>query len=123
VEENVSWVMLFPSGILATGASTYGAQMPGFCRLDGTLGSLEVSPYGYQGLRVQGRYASSADKGAPPVTIDETSAELDPMQFAREMDHFSECVTEDRVPNTPGEEGLADMQCIEAIYKSAGVTL
>jgi predicted dehydrogenase len=123
VEENVSWVMRFPSGILATGASTYGARMPGFCRLDGTLGSLEVSPYGYQGLRVQGRYASSADKGAPPVTIDETSAELDPMQFAREMDHFSECVTEDRVPNTPGEEGLADMQCIEAIYKSAGVTL
>jgi predicted dehydrogenase len=123
VEENVSWVMRFPSGILATGASTYGAQMPGFYRLNGTLGSVEVGPYGYQGLHAQGSYASSAEKGAARVTIDEMATELDPMQFTHEMDHFSECVIEDRVPNTPGEEGLADMRCIEAIYGSAGVKL
>ena len=42
------------------------------------------------------------------------------MQFVREMDHFSECILRDRTPKTPGEEGLADIRCIEAIYKTAG---
>jgi predicted dehydrogenase len=35
------------------------------------------------------------------------------------MDHFSRCVRENRTPLTPGEEGLADLRVIEAIYKAA----
>jgi predicted dehydrogenase len=38
--------------------------------------------------------------------------------FTKEMDHFSECVLEDRQPWTPGEEGLADIRVIEAINRS-----
>jgi predicted dehydrogenase len=34
------------------------------------------------------------------------------------MDHFSECVLEDKRPWTPGEEGLADLRVIEAINRS-----
>jgi predicted dehydrogenase len=123
VEENVSWMMRFPSGALATGASTYGATMPGFYRLHGALGWLEVGTFTYQGQRLQGRYAASPEHGAPSVDIDETSHELDPMQFVREADHFSECILMDRKPQAPGEEGLADLRCIEAIYQSAGVKL
>jgi len=40
-------------------------------------------------------------------------------QFALEMDHMAECVRADRVPHTPGEEGLQDQRIMEAIYRSA----
>jgi predicted dehydrogenase len=123
VEENVSWLMRFPSGAMATGASTYGATMPGFYRLHGALGWLEVGTFTYQGQRIQGRYAASPERGAPSVNIDETSQEMDPMQFVRQADHFSECILQDRTPQAPGEEGLADLRCIEAIYQAAGVKL
>lgn len=35
------------------------------------------------------------------------------------MDHFSQCITENTLAYTPGEEGLQDMKIIEAIYRSA----
>ncbi len=40
-------------------------------------------------------------------------------QFAAEMDHFSECVLNNREPRTPGEMGLADMRIVTAINESA----
>lgn len=40
-------------------------------------------------------------------------------QFAREIDHFSECVQAGCQPHTPGEEGLQDMRIIEVLYRSA----
>jgi predicted dehydrogenase len=123
VEENVSWLMRFPSGALATGASTYGADMNGYYRLHGAYGWLEVGSYTYQGQRIQGRYAEEPNRDAKRIDIDETSTEKDPMQFVREIDHFSECIQQDRTPSAPGEEGLADIRCIEAIYKAAGAPL
>jgi predicted dehydrogenase len=39
--------------------------------------------------------------------------------FAAEMDHFADCILNDKQPLTPGEEGLADLRVMEAIYKSA----
>jgi predicted dehydrogenase len=119
VEENVSWLMKFPSGALATGASTYGANMPGFYRLHGAQGWLEVGTYGYEGQHLKAQYAA-VEKGAPSVVLDEISQEKDPMQFVREVDHFSDCILHNRKPQAPGEEGLADMRCIEAIYEAAG---
>jgi predicted dehydrogenase len=40
-------------------------------------------------------------------------------QFARMIDHMSQCVKRNVLPHTPGEEGLQDMRIIEAIYESA----
>ena len=45
------------------------------------------------------------------------------MQFARQVDHFSDCILNDRTPSTPGEDGLADQLALEAVYKSAGVII
>jgi len=39
--------------------------------------------------------------------------------FALEMDHMSECVTENKEPLTPGEEGLRDLKVMMAIYEAA----
>ena len=40
-------------------------------------------------------------------------------QFALEIDHFSQCIIENRQPFTPGEEGLQDQRIMAAIYRSA----
>ena len=57
------------------------------------------------------------------MEIDEASSEKDPVQFTREADHFSECVLNNKVPKSSGEEGLRDMKYIEQIYAAAGVRL
>lgn len=123
VEENISWTLRFPSGVLATGSSTYGTQMPGYYKVFGTKGWLEMSPaFNYDGLHLRANY-STGEKGAPPVVIDETNPEKDPKQFEREADHFSECILQNRTPRSPGEEGLRDMEYMRSIYKSAGVSV
>jgi predicted dehydrogenase len=123
VEGNVSWLMRFPSGTLATGACSYEASMENLLHLNGTKGSLAYGPYGYSGQYIKGVCRESAAPGAKPVVINETSPEQDPMQFTRQVDHFSQCILNNRTPDTPGEEGLADIRAIEAIYKAAGVPL
>jgi predicted dehydrogenase len=44
VEENVSWTMKFPSGIVASCNTTYGASMDGYYRVHGSKGWLQLSP-------------------------------------------------------------------------------
>jgi predicted dehydrogenase len=117
VEENTSWTQQFPSGIEASCTTTYGANMPGYYRVYGAKGWLQVDQFGYEGLRLTAEYRGAQGK----VTLDELNPEKDPMQFMRQVDHFSECVRTGRTPNTPGEEGLKDMESMRAIYKAAGV--
>ena len=53
VEENVTWTMKFPSGIVASCNTTYGANMEGFYRVHGSKGWLQVdSAFVYEGLRL-----------------------------------------------------------------------
>jgi len=121
VDENVSWTLRFPSGVLATGSSSYGTVMPGYFKVFGTKGSLEMNPaFNYDGLKLRATYFTG-EKDAPPVVIDEANPEKDPMHFVREADHFTECILENRTPKSPGEEGLRDMKYMQAIYKSAGL--
>jgi predicted dehydrogenase len=121
VEENLAWTMKFPSGAVASCTTSYGAGMQGYYKVFGSKGWLEVAPFHYDGQRLQANYRSGP--GAPPIKIDETNPEPDPMHFVRQADHFSRCIVENRTPDTPGEEGLKDMQHIQSIYKAAGITL
>jgi predicted dehydrogenase len=122
VEENISWTEKFPSGLVATGSSTYGTQMPGYVKVVGPKGTLEIGPgLNYDGMRLRASY--SEGRGAPATDIDELNPEKDPMQFTREANHFSQCVLLDRTPSSPGEEGLRDMRYIQQIYAAAGVKL
>jgi predicted dehydrogenase len=122
VEENASWVMRFPSGVIASASSTYGSGMPGYYKLYGTKGWLQMDGYSYAGQHLTARYAAE-EKGAPAVSVDILSTEKDPMQFVRQADHFSDCILNDKKPQAPGEEGLADMRVVESIYKAAGAKL
>src|SRR5580704_3499613 len=50
VEENTSWTMKFPSGILTSCVTTYGASMDGYYRVYGSKGVLNVqNAFPYQG--------------------------------------------------------------------------
>jgi predicted dehydrogenase len=112
VEENASWTMRFPSGILATCNTTYGAQMNGYFRVHGSKGILHVEPaFSYEGLRLKAEI-----HGQP--AIDESNPNKDPAQFVREADYFADCVFNKKEPKSNGEEGLRDMQYMAEIYKS-----
>ncbi len=117
VEENVGWTMKFPSGVVASCNTTYGAKMEGYFRVHGSKGVMHMEPaFGYQGLHLK------ADIQGQPA-IDEPDTQKDPYQFVLEGDYFADCVRENKEPKTDGEEGLRDMQYIAEIYKSCGLKL
>jgi predicted dehydrogenase len=116
VEENVSWTMKFPSGIVASCNTTYGADMEGFYRVHGSKGWLEVdSAFVYEGLRLRAEYAGTK--------LDELNPARDPSHFQAEAEHFSHCIQNGLDPQSPGEEGLRDMRYIVEIYRSAGIAI
>jgi predicted dehydrogenase len=118
VEENIAWTMTFPSGAVANCVTTYGANMPGFYRVYGSKGWLEVADFGYQGLHLTGNYREDGKR----IALDETNPEKDPKQFTREADHLTECILNNRAPNTSGQEGLLDMRYMKEIYRAGGIT-
>ncbi len=116
VEEEVSFSLRFPGGFTATCVTSYGFHDAKSYRLLGESGWAELDPaFPYQGQRLRvGRKAN----GSQVETIEERS--LAPKnQFALEMDHMAVCVTADKRPHTPGEEGMQDMKIVAAIYDAA----
>jgi len=119
VEENLNWITRFPSGILASCNTTYGAFMDGFFKVMGPQGWIEANPaFNYDGLHLRG--TSFAGKY---TTLDEPNPEKNPIDFTRQADHFSNCILHNQEPKTPGEEGLRDMKYITEIYRSAGIKM
>lgn len=117
VEENCSWTMKFPSGIVASCNTSYGANMPGFIRVHGSKGMIHMEPpFAYEGLRLTAKI-----QGETP--IDEQNTDKDPYQFLLEADDFADCCMHGKEPKANGEEGLRDMQYMAQIYKSAGRAL
>jgi predicted dehydrogenase len=122
VEENLSWTMKFPSGIVATCNTSYGVRMDGFYNVHGTKGRIHAEPaFAYEGLHLTGQLDGVS--GGRPTVIDEPNPNRDPSQFKTEADYFSECILENKTPKTAGEEGLRDMELIERLFESCGLHL
>ena len=120
VEENVSWTMRFPSGIVASCTTTYGASMDGYVRIHGAEGMLELSPaFSYQGIHLTGMTTGSDGKSKEPVDMPEPIK--DPQQFTHQADYFADCIRNDKPVKMSGEEGLRDMELMMQIYRSAGI--
>ena len=114
VEENVSWTMHFPSGIVASCSTTYGANMGGYFRVYGSKGWIEVdNAFVYEGLHLRAELAGKQ--------LDEPNSSHDPSHFQAEADHFSHCIQNNLEPQSLGEEGLRDMRYISQIYRAAGI--
>ncbi len=109
VEETIAFELRFKSGLVASCLSSYGFGCNRF-RVYGTRGQLESEPYwSYQGNRLW-----------RPRGRDREEVQVEPVNhFASEMDHFSECVLNDKAPLTTGEEGLKDLKVMMAAYESA----
>ena len=118
VEENLGWTMKFPSGIIASCTTTYGANMDGFIRLHGSKGTLTVNGFGYDGINLKGRI-NGASRGMPAETIDVVEQEKDPFQFKLESDYFSKCIVAGTKPEPSGEEGMRDVALMMKMYASA----
>lgn len=110
VEDRITFLLRFPSGIEATCVSSYSSNHNAY-RVTGQTGWIELEPataYEGQQMRIHrdGRTASRtvpAGKG----------------QHAGQLDHLARCIIDDITPLVAGEEGRADMKVIEAIYRSA----
>ena len=104
VDETLFFQLEFPSGTVVDGSTTYNGN---YNRLYATArdGWFEISPsYGYGGQK--GRTHEG------PMDIETVN------QQARQMDAFADCIRQDRPSRVGGEEGLRDLQVIEAIYDS-----
>jgi predicted dehydrogenase len=114
VEENVSFMLRFPSGIVANCFCGYGAHdgKPMRVHLEKAWIDIE-SAFAYEGQSMR-----IGHRAGRHTSIDEVKVGMK-NQFALEMDHFGACIALDRQPHTPGEEGVQDHVVMEAIYESA----
>jgi predicted dehydrogenase len=116
VEQSMEWTMKFPSCIIASCGCSYGQVGPSFLNINGDEGCLQVEPaFFYDGVHLRGQ--------AGDQVIEILSPGKAPYQFTLEAEHFSDCIRNDKEPDSPGEEGLKDMLAIEAIYKAAGAPI
>jgi glucose-fructose oxidoreductase len=111
VEEMAAVSLAFPGERLAQFASSFGSSSIGSLELIGTKGSLRMDPaYEYVGeLKMTVTIGEKAKE--------RTFAASD--QFAPELIHFSDCILKSNAPEPDGNEGLADVRIIDAIYKAA----
>jgi glucose-fructose oxidoreductase len=111
VEESASSILRFPGDRLATFCTSFGASKTSEYRVVGTKGTVRADP-AYElakGLELH------FERDGKKRTIKYAKRD----QFAPELIHFSECILTGRDPEPSGEEGLADVRVIRALYKSA----
>ena len=111
VDEMTSALLRFPHGRLATFTSSFNAPSIQQYTVVGTQGVLRVDPaYDYSlDLKHQLTIGGKTEETVFPKRD----------QFAAELTYFADCILTDQDPEPDGWEGLADVQIIEAIYKSA----
>jgi glucose-fructose oxidoreductase len=111
VEEGLSAILKFPGERLAAFTCSFGAADVAAYEVVGTKGSVRLDPaYEYatqlkQRLKIEGKEKIKVFRKRD--------------QFAPELVYFSDCVLHDREPEPSGEEGLADVRIIQAVYRSA----
>lgn len=117
IEENVSWQMRFPSGVVVKASAAYDAHESRRAALYFQKAAVVLDPaFAYHGLRL------TVSRRAPDREDAEVVEERvlpEQNQFAAEMDAFARSILLDEPPPTPGEEGLQDHRLMEAIYRSA----
>lgn len=109
VEEHCNFELRFPSGVLASCASSYGTGLNRYTA-HCTKGWAELDPaLSYHG----NKFGLDRGRGVERPNLP------DIFQFATEMDAFCESIMNNQPSRAPGEEGLKDLISIEAIYKAA----
>ena len=115
VEEAMLWHMQFLGGAMVNCLCSYGVHETRRYKCITDKGaSLGMEPaFPYAGLMMDGEYAEGKN------VFKHHAAIADKDQFALELDHYADCIINNKTPYTPGEEGLQDQKIMEAIYESA----
>ena len=114
IEENVSFTLRFPSGVISQNMCGYGSFNAKSYAVHAETGTIKMDPaFPYKGLKQEQVHAPDGKQ------VIEQPSNPDKQQFALEMDHMALCVRNNQTPYTPGEEGMQDQRIMEAIYKSA----
>jgi predicted dehydrogenase len=110
VPRDVVFTLHFASGVSAICTASFGANNSKRYRVTCTDGYIDMEKaYGYSGQELR---TSQQGKN--------TRIELSSVNhFAAEMDHMSQCVMQNKDPQTAGEEGLKDHLVMAAIEESA----
>jgi predicted dehydrogenase len=111
VEEGITFRMLFPSGLVVHGSSTYSAVLSSFLTVQGTMGWVSLSPaFAFDEERhVTGKIAGRR--------LERKFKILD--EFVLEIDAFAESIQRQRPIPPDGLQGHRDMLILKAIYESA----
>ncbi len=108
VDATTIFQMRFPSNVLANCACGFDAQDTKEYRVVADRGTFGMDPaFPYKGLKM---FQQPNEPALPDIPMTD--------QFANELDHMADCVTNNREPYTPGEEGLQDQRIIDAIFES-----
>jgi glucose-fructose oxidoreductase len=111
VEESVSATLRFPNERLATFTVSFGAAKVSEYRLAGTKGDVAIEPAYDYARPLKHRLTLEGEMR------ERRFAKRD--QFAPELLYFSDCVLQNGTPEPGGDEGLADVRVIRALYRSA----
>jgi predicted dehydrogenase len=116
VPESVSFLLRYPSGVLAHCTCSFGTSESRRLRVHCADGFIDLDPaFSYRGQRLHTKRGETAKKN-----VEKKEWPLEAVNhFTAEMDYFSGCVLENTAPRTPGEMGLADMRIIAAIEEAA----
>jgi predicted dehydrogenase len=111
VDENITFRLNFPDGLVMQGAASWGGAVQSFLTLVGEKGWATLAP-AYQFReerrlfgRIGGRWFEKKYKVMN--------------ELALELDAFADCIRRNREPAPNGTEGLRDVAVMEAIYQSA----
>lgn len=110
VDETVAAVMRFKDERVASFTCSFGAADKAVYSVTGTKGSVTLDPAYEYAVGLSYRLKVGARETKKKFSKSD--------QFAPELLYFSDCVLDDRNPEPSGEEGLADVQIIEAMLQS-----
>jgi predicted dehydrogenase len=111
VDESVTFTLTFQNGILATGSASWNYGLQNYYRVGTTKGYYYLDP-------------ATSNENLRMFVKQDTPSQLSELylrnidQIPAMFDHFSECILENKIPETGGNEGLADLRVIDAIYRS-----
>jgi predicted dehydrogenase len=106
VDETITWIMKFPSGVTANCTSTYNANGFAGFRVGTTRGWFGLDPaYYYNGNR--GRRSDGPEINIPVAD-----------QFATELDEFADSIINKKQTKVSGEMGVSDVKYLMAVYES-----
>jgi glucose-fructose oxidoreductase len=111
VDEMTAGVLRFPGERIASFTTSFGSADVASYEIIGTKGKLRLDP-AYEYVMALKHYLT-IDGNTSAVTF----ARRD--QFAPELLYFSDCIRNNSQPEPSGEEGLADVRIVEALYRAS----